>query len=157
MNKAVEFERLPPVDDLGGLIEDIFGVKLDVSGGWGYDNKTALVVNSQEVPSSQFAFMFASMRANVEMNLTLEESDRFGAINVNQDSCEIKSFEIENKTYDVCTYKINAIKEDVYADFIQEYKDNYGKEEFDLADHFKRREENTIEVEADFWFLGLEK
>lgn len=157
-NKNIEFDKLPAVDDIKGLISDIFGVDIDISGGWGYDNKTALVVHSQNVPSEQFAFMFASMRANIEMNLALEEEDRFGAINVNQEDFEIQSFEIENKTYDIYTYKINAIKEKEYAEFIQEYKDNYGKNpDFDMDGHFKRREEATITRTSDFWFYGLEE
>jgi hypothetical protein len=156
MKNTIEFDKLPPVDDIKGLVFDIFGVDVDISGGWGYDNKTALMVHSQKVPSEQFAFMFASMRANIEMNLALEEEDRFGAINVNQEDFEIQSFEIENKIYDVYTYKINAIKENIYADFIQEYKDNYGKNpDFDMDDHFKRREKSTISLVADFWFEGL--
>lgn len=148
----IKFDKVPPVDDISGVLEDVFGIKLDINGGWGYDNKTALIINSLNVPLEQFYHMFASMRANVEMNLTLEEDDRFAGINVTL--TEQKEFEIENKTYDVVTFKITAIKEKLYADFIQEYKDNYGKKEFDLDAHFKRRSANTIELISDFWFFN---
>ena len=151
----IEFKKLPQVDDLSGVIEDAFGVKLDISGGWGYDHKTAVVVNSVATDIDQFLDMYASIRANIEMNLTLEEDDRFGGINVHFE--ESKQFEIDNKIYDILTFKIIAMKEKTYASFIKEYKDNYGKKEFDLSDHFKRREESVVSRVVDYWFFGLEK
>lgn len=154
MINEVDFDKVPPVDDISGVLEDVFGIKLDVQGGWGYDNKTALVVDSIDVPVDQFVHMFASMRANVQMNLTLEDEDRYGGINVIFK--EVKQFEIEDKIYDIFTFIITAMPEKVYSDFIHEYKDNYGKNpDFDMTDHFKRRKENTIEIESDFWFYGL--
>ena len=154
MINEVDFDKVPPVDDISGVLEDVFGIKLDVKGGWGYDNKTALEVGRIDVPVDQFVHMFASMRANVQMNLTLEDEDRYGGINVIFK--EVKQFEIEDKIYDIFTFIITAMPEKIYADFIQEYKDNYGKNpDFDMADHFKRRKESTIEIESDFWFYGL--
>ena len=150
------FEQIAPVDDMAGVIEEVFGVKLDISGGWGYDNKSAVKVHSLDIPIDQFIHTFASIRANIEMNLLLEEEDRYGGINVNFVNGE--QIEIENKMYDRITFTITAMKETEYAKFIQEYKDNYGKnKEFDMDDHFKRREEATISVEADYWFEGLEE
>jgi len=149
------FEPIAPVDDMAGVIEEVFGVKLDISGGWGYDNNSAVKVNSLDIPIDQFIHTFASIRANIEMNLTLEE-DRYGGINVNFVNGE--QIEIENKMYDRITFTITAMKETDYAKFIQEYKDNYGKnKDFDMDEHFKRREEATISVEADYWFEGLEE
>lgn len=156
MNNVVEFEKLPLVDDIAGVLEDVFGVKLDVAGDWGYDNKRVLEVRKLETSIDQFIHMFASMRANAEMNLTLEEEDRYGGINVTLK--EAKEFEIEKKTYDVFTFNITAMPEKIYAQFIQEYKDNYGKNKnFDMDDHFKRRKQNSISIESDFWFYGLKK
>jgi len=152
----IHFEQLPNVDDLSGVIEDMFGVKLDISGGWGYDNSAPVIVNSLDIPIDQFLHMFASIRANTEMNLYLEEKQRYGSINCN--FIEGKQVEIENQLFDMITFEITAMKEIIYADLIDEYKENYGKnEEFDLEDHFKRRKENTIKLETDFWFTGLEK
>jgi len=147
---TIKFENLPAVDDISGVIEDIFGVKLDVSGGWGYDNNSALIVKSLDVPLVQFFQMFASMRANIEMNLTLDEDTRYAGINVTQ--LEHKEFKIENDKYDILTFKVAGIKEKEYNNFIQEYKENFGKKEFDLDKHFKLREESTIKIESDFWF-----
>ena len=151
----IEFKPVEPVDDISGVIEDIFGVKLNISGGWGYDNTSAVIVeNLGDMEIDQFIHVFATVRANIEMNLTLEEEERYGGVNLTfEDS---KKFEINNKTYDVVSFKVSAMNEKIYADFIQEYKDNYGKEEFDLSDHFKRRKENTITRDVDYWFYGLE-
>ncbi len=155
-NNVIEFKRLPAVDDIAGVIEDVFGVKLDISGGWGYDNNSAVIVNSLDLPIDQFLYMFSQMRANIEMNMTLDESDRYGGINTN--FVDGKQIEIENKVYDMITFEITAMKESIYADFIQEYKDNYGKnKDFDMSEHFKRREINTIKLQSDFWFYGLDK
>lgn len=154
MSDKVIFDTIPPVDDLGGVIEDVFGVKLDIKGGWGYDDKTAVEVGDlKDIETDQFLHMFGSIRANVEMNLTLEEEDRYGGINLHLE--ELKEFDINGKNYKVATYTITAMPEKKYAGFIQEYKDNYGKKEFDLDAHFKAREESTIKITADIWYLGL--
>jgi hypothetical protein len=154
-NNVIEFKQLPAVDDIAGVIEDVFGVKLDISGGWGYDNNSAVIVNSLDIPIDQFLYMFSQMRANIEMNMTLDESNRYGGINTN--FVDGQQIEIEDKVYDMITFEITAMKESIYADFIQEYKDNYGKnKDFDMSDHFKRREANTIKLQSDFWFYGLD-
>lgn len=154
-NEIISFERLPAVDDLSGVIEDMFGVTLDIEGDWGYDNKSAVVVNSLDIPIDQFLYMFANIRANTEMNLILDEDKRYGGINVNL--IEGTQIEIEDKIYDMITFEITAMKESVYSKFIDEYKQNYGKnEKFDLDDHFKRRQENTVILKSDYWFCGLE-
>lgn len=152
-NETIKFDELPEVDDIAGVLEDVFGVKLNVSGGWGYNNNSALQVESLDIPLNQFFQMFASMRANIEMNLTLDDDSRYGGINVSQ--LEHKEFEIQNSNFDIVTFKITGMKEKTYSHFIQEYKDNYGKDDFDLEKHFKQREENTIKIESDFWFKFL--
>lgn len=133
----MEFKQIVPVDDISGLILEVFDVKLDISGGWGYDYKNSVVVNSLDMPIDQFLNLFANLRANIEMNLTLEEDERYGGINVHFLNGE--QFTIDNKTYDHVTFEITAMKEKEYAKVIQEYKDNYGKNEnFDMDKHFKK-------------------
>ena len=151
----VDFKPLEKVDSIQKVIEDIFSIKLDISGGWGYDNNSVVIVNSLDMPIEQFVNLFASIRANIEMNLTLEEDERFGGINVTLQ--ESKEFKIANKNYDVVTFKITAINEKTYANFIKEYKENYGKKEFDLEKHFKKRKEKTVVRVMDYWFYGLKK
>ncbi len=152
----MEFKQIESVDDISGLILEVFDVKLDISGGWGYDYKSPVVVNSLDIPIDQFLNLFASLRANIEMNMTLEEDDRYGGINVH--FLDGEQFSIENKTYDHVRFEVTAMKEKEYAKVIQEYKDNYGKNrDFDMNKHFKKREELTIKLIVDFWFEGLQK
>lgn len=151
----IQFKKVEPVDSIREVIKDVFEVDLDIQGGWGYDNTNAVKVNTLNVAQEQFLHMFATIRASIEMNLTLEEEERFGGINANFE--ESKKLKIENKTYDVITFKISGMHEKTYAKFIKEYKDGYGKKEFDLAKHFKDREENTITRYEDFWFYALEE
>ena len=152
----MEFKQITHVDDMSGLILEVFDVKLDISGGWGYDYKTAVVVNSLDTSIDQFLNLFANLRANIEMNMTLEEDERYGGINVH--FLDGEQFTIENRTYDHIRFEVTAMREKDYAKVIQEYKDNYGKNEnFDMNKHFKKREELSIKLIADFWFEGLEE
>lgn len=152
----MQFKQITPVDDISGLIKEVFDVKIDISGGWGYDYKSPIVVNSLDMPIDQFLNLFAKLRANIEMNLTLEEDERYGGINVH--FIDGEQFSIENKTYDHIKFEVTALREKEYAEVIKEYKDNYGKnEDFDMDKHFKKREELTIKVVSDFWFEGLEE
>jgi hypothetical protein len=155
MINKVEFEQIIPIENMKDELKEVFEVDMDISGGWGYDHNTAIVVHSLKSSLEQFVHTFASIRANIEMNLTLDEDSRYGGINVNFE--ESKKFEIENRVFDVLTFKITAMKEKDYAEFIAEYKENYGKKEFDMQEHFNRRKEATITRVVDFWFLGLDE
>lgn len=152
----MNFKQITPVDNISELILEVFDVKLDISGGWGYDYKTSVVVNSLDMPIDQFLNLFASLRANIEMNMTLEEDERYGGINVH--FLDGEQFSIENKTYDHVRFEVTGMREKEYAKVIQEYKDNYGKnDDFDMSEHFKKREKLTIKLTSDFWFEGLEE
>ncbi len=153
MNNIV-IKQCEPVEDIQKIAKEIFGIDLSISGGWGYDENSATVIDKLEMPMDQFTNIFATIRANIEMNITLDDENRYSAINITLiDSKETK---INNKTYTVVSFKITAINELLYKDFIKEYKEGYGKKEFDLAEHFKKREENTIVRNIDYWFLGLQ-
>ncbi len=152
----IEFNQIEPVENLQEVLKDTFDVDLDISGGWGYDNKSAVTVNTLDIPIDQFLHMFATIRATIEMNLMLDEDERYGGINAV--FLEGEQFEIENKLYDHIRFEITAMNGKKYAEFIQKYKDNYGKnKDFDMDEHFKQREESTISVQCDFWFYGLDK
>jgi len=151
----IEFKELDRVDSIKEVIKDVFGVDLDISGGWGYNASTVVVINSISMPKEQFINLFATIRANIEMNLTLEKEDRYGGINISIENIIQKK--VDNISYDVVSCNIKAIKEDIYSKFIKEYKDGYGKKEFDLSNHFKRRKDNTIIREVEFWFNDLEE
>ena len=55
--------------------------------------------------------------------------------------------------YEKVTYKITAILEHQYNDFIEEYKEQYGQKDFDISDYFHRRKAATNEREETLWFL----
>ncbi len=150
----IDFKQIDSDDNIQKVIKEIFGVQLQISGGWGYNNNSATIIEKLNMPIDQFAHMFATMRVNIEMNLTLEEGKRYSGINLTLE--ESKKSEINNQTYDVISFKVTAMNEKQYSKFTKEYKQGYGKEEFDLSDHFKRRTENTIIRNIDCWFLNLE-
>ena len=147
----IDFEDIKEVGRVKEVIKEVFGLDLNLEGDWGYDQNRALIVKDLSIPIKQFENTFATMRSNIEMNLTLPEDKRYGAITVHEHSRKQKM--VDNTTYDIVTFKINAIKEDLYAKFIQEYKDGYGKDEFDIQEHFLQRQKNTLERYKDFWFV----
>jgi hypothetical protein len=44
------------------------------------------------------------------------------------------------------------MQESTYNQFINEYKENYGKEDFDLEVHFNKRKATTLIREVIHWF-----
>ena len=145
-----QFENLKSNNDLKEIINAAFDTDLNISGSWGYTQELSTIIHSVDTPLVQFEHIFASMRAYVEMSMTQEKKVRYGSINLNEISREQM---INNSlTYDIVTYRLTAMKEDVYADFINEYKEGYGKDDFNLTEHFKRREDATLTREVKHWF-----
>ena len=147
----IQFEVLTHDNNLKEIIKSAFDIELPISGGWGYSQDEATIIHDlNQIPLTQFQHTFASMRAYGEMNMSLPEEERYGSINVNERSREI--LHKEDKTFVKIIYTIDAMKEDVYAAFIDEYKEGYGKESFDMEDHFQRRREATHKREVAHWF-----
>lgn len=144
------FKILKSDDDLKEIIKAAFDTELDIAGDWGYTKKSATVIQSTTTPLSQFEHMFASMRAYVEMNMTLEKEARYGSINVNTKKTE--EIKEKNRYFHKITYEVTAMKEDIYAAFIDAYKEGYGKESFDLSSHFEARKKETLYREVTHWF-----
>ena len=144
------FKQLSCSDDLKNIIKAAFDSNLDITGAWGYTKELSTEIITTDIPLKQFEHIFASMRAYIEMNMTLEAEDRYASINANELSRETLS--ADNKIYHKTTYTITAIRESRYAYFIKEYKDNYGKKDFDLNAHFAKRKKETLEREAIHWF-----
>ncbi|HFU77231.1 MAG TPA: hypothetical protein ENK98_05800 [Epsilonproteobacteria bacterium] len=144
------FTELKSDNDLKQIIKAAFDTDLDIEGSWGYTQESATIILSSPTPITQFEHMFASMRAYVEMNMTLAEDERYGSINTNEIRRE--HLVIDGHTYDKVTYKITAMKETVYASFIAAYKEGYGKESFNISKHFKQREEATLSREVIHWY-----
>jgi len=144
------FSSLQCDDDLKQIIKAAFDTDLDIKGAWGYTQEDATTILSSPASLTQFEHMFASMRAYVEMNMTKEREERYGSINLNEIARE--QLTIDTHTYDKVTYKITAMKEDIYASFISAYKEGYGNKNFDISEHFKQREEATLTREVIHWF-----
>jgi hypothetical protein len=144
------FKMLQNTSSLKEIITSAFNTDLDISGSWGYTQVSATIIHSSTTPLVQLEHMFASMRAYMEMYMAQDNEERYGSINVNETQRE--EVKLDTLTYDKITYKITAMKETIYADFIHEYKENYGKKDFDLNKHFKARNEATITREVIHWF-----
>lgn len=145
-----QFEQLKSDNDLKEILKSAFDANLDISGSWGYTQALSTVIHSTDNPLAQFEHMFASMRAYVEMSMTLEEALRYGSINLNE--IQRERLTLDKLVYDKVIYTVSAIKESVYNTFINEYKEGYGQKDFDLSAHFKRREEATLRREVTHWF-----
>jgi len=148
-----DFEELSMDDPIGAIIKTAFDTDLPIEGSWGYNKETSTTITSDEIPYAQLEHMFASMRAYVEMNMTREENRRYGSINVNELSREV--IKQDNSSYHKVIYEITAIKESLYTGFIKEYKENYGKETFDLTKHFQKRKDATLRRVVTHWFKLL--
>ena len=144
------FSTLQCDDDLKQIIKAAFDTDLDIKGAWGYTQEAATIILSTPTPLIQFEHMFASMRAYVEMNMTLSKEKRYGSINLSEVARE--QITVNNHLYDKVNYEINAMNEKVYASFISAYKEGYGSDSFDMAEHFQKRKEATLTREVIHWF-----
>ena len=146
------FKPITSSNDMREVLKSAFDVDLEVAGAWGYNKEksTVLQENHNNLPLNQFEHTLASMRTYLEMNMTQEKEDRYGSINLKEVSRE--SFDDNGLTYHEVSYEITAMKDDDYATFISEYKEGYGKDTFDLNDHFKRRKERTLTRTVKYWF-----
>ncbi|MCD6212129.1 MAG: hypothetical protein J7J02_04010 [Sulfurovum sp.] len=146
------FKKLQENNNIQELIKATFDADLALAGSWGYTKEKATIIESlqEAMPLSQLEHMVTSIRAYLEMNITQEQENRYGGINANERARE----EIRSKEgiFNKVTYEITAMKEDLYTAFIKEYKEGYGKEEFDLNEHFKRRKEATLTREIVHYF-----
>ena len=140
-----EFSPLPDNDPVQDVIRAAFDADLDISGGWGYTPDTPLVLHalppSESLPQTQH--MLASMRTYLEMHLTRPKKERYGSINLNE--IERHTEERNGKHVECVHYKVEAMKEHDYETFIEEYKEGYGRPDFDLNDHFQRRKQATFQ------------
>jgi hypothetical protein len=145
------FDSLSCNGDLKEIINTAFDSNLDIAGAWGYTKELSTEIITTDVSIQQFEHIFASMRAYVEMNMTLESEARYASINLTEVERETQS--VDHRTYHKISYSISAIKESTYNHFIKEYKENYGEESFDLNAHFERRKEKTLHRKVIHWFI----
>lgn len=144
------FKELEAVENIKKVVKNLFDVELNISGGWGYGADDALIINSLDMPMGQFTNLFATLRTNVEMSFNLDKDEKYGGIALNEE--DRKETHSNGRGYSIVSFKVTAMKEKQYAEFIKEYKENYGKKEFDLAGHFRRRKEQTLKRVVECWF-----
>ena len=140
------FPTVSHEENLKGMIERVYETQIEVDGGWGYDQASATLLRPMPFPKTQLQHNLAHMRVYLEMNIVQEETNRYGGI----DLIEIDRESIDR--YEKVTYRVTGILEGEYNDFINEYKEGYGKEDFDLNDHFARRKAATLTREIEYWF-----
>jgi len=146
------FKKLQEEMNIQKLIKDTFDADLPLAGSWGYTQEKATVIEAlpEGMQLQQLQHMLTSIRAHLEMNIMQEAENRYGGINATEKSRE--KIEDGSARFDKVTYEITAMKEELYNAFIKEYKAGYEQESFDIADHFKRREEATLTREIDYYF-----
>lgn len=146
-----DFKKLTSTDEIKEIIQSAFDTTLDIKGNWGYSkDEPTIILSTDGITKSLYEHKLSSMRAYIEMSMTLPKEDRYGSINVNELSRE--EIREDDKIYDRVTYEISAMREDRYALFIDEYKDGYGKDWFDIDEHFRNRKLTTIIREEVYWF-----
>ncbi len=146
--KLFYFESEESIED---IVKSIFDMDIALDGGWGYGQSDAIVIKEKDINIKQLEHTIASMRTHLEMNITQKATQRYGGINLT----EISRSELQEDGgyYEKVTYKITAILEHQYNDFIEEYKEQYGQKDFDISDYFRRRKAATNEREETLWFL----
>jgi len=140
------FKQIVLDDDLRSTIKRIFDLDLDVDGGFGYTKNSATILKKNDPQLVKIIFNLAHMRAYIEMNLMQEKSTRYGSINL------IEKERSEEDDFLKITYEVSAMLESDYAKFIDEYKQNYEKDGFDLEDHFNRIKEATLKRDIEYWY-----
>jgi len=146
----IKFQKIKADNDIKEVIKSAFGVDLDIDGGWGYTQEDALIINDASIPLAQLQHTLCSIRAHLEMSMTLPKEERYGAINVNEIKREEKEFNI--RKYDIITFEVSGMLEEVYKKFIDEYKAGQDSDSFDIKDHFDRRKKETHGRQEAFWF-----
>jgi len=142
-----KFKEIVAEENLREFVKVAFNADLEIAGAWGYIQELATVISKENEGSvAQIEFTLATMRAYLEMNMTLEEEERYGAINLT----ELKRESLDN--FDKVTYEISAMKERDYKTFIAEYKEKNGEADFNMSQHFQRRKEVTLKREVIYWF-----
>ena len=146
-----QFKEIPATDPISDVIRSAFDLSVPVEGGWGYTIDTALkLLPPLPTPLTQTEYTLASMRTHIEMHMTLPEDQRYGGINLIELSRGEKV--IDNRHYDIVTYEITAMKESDYTQFIEAYKEGYGKENFDITAHFEARKSATLTRQVILYF-----
>jgi hypothetical protein len=141
------FEPISSDDPIRDVIKQAFDMDMVVDGGWGYSADMPIILHANSMPPKQLQHTLASMRAHLEMGMTLPPDKRYGGSNL-PDLCR----PAVQQHIEAVTYRVTAMPESDYADFIKIYKEKYGTEGFDMEAHFNARKEATLEREITVLF-----
>jgi hypothetical protein len=139
-------DTIPPLsseDPIKEVLRAAFDFDMEIEGGWGYGFEDAMRLLS--LPSgtlTQLQYTLASMRTHIEMHMTLSADERYSGISLNETARRLEKR--DDKIYEIVTYNVTAMKEKAYFRFIQDYKEGYGKEGFDIDAHFQARKDATL-------------
>jgi hypothetical protein len=146
-----KFKEIVAEENLREFVKVAFNADLEIDGAWGYTKELATIISKENEGSvAQIEFTLATMRAYLEMNMTVEEEERYGAFNL----MEVKREVFDN--FDKVTYEISAMKERDYKRFIAEYKEKNGEAGFNMSEHFNQRKKATLKREVIHWFKIVE-
>ncbi len=140
------FIKIEDKNDIKQSVSELFGLDLPISGGWGYDEQSAICIKSLDKSKEEMFLLLGSLRANVELSALKAEDERFGGINPS-----IKSIE-EVGGFVKVTFSIEAMRKNIYNELINEYKEGYGKADFDIAAHFEKRKQASIKEDMICYF-----
>jgi hypothetical protein len=146
----VIFKSIKSGEDIREVIKSAFSIELSIEGDWGYSEKLSTIIRDINMPLRQLQHTIASMRTHIEMSMTLPKEQRYAGINLSEKSRE--EYRVDGEMFQKVTYEVSAIAEESYKEFISEYKEGYGKEEFDMGDHFERKAKATLKREIEYWF-----
>ncbi|MEA3491313.1 MAG: hypothetical protein U9R27_05380 [Campylobacterota bacterium] len=143
-------EKIKSDEKIGELIKSVFDMDLSIDGDWGYTKESATIIKRVDMPIEQLEHTVASMRTHLEMSIMCTKEDRYGGINLNER--DRREHHEGSQLYHKVTYATSAIKESDYNAFIEEYKEFYGKKDFDISEYFDRRREATLNKIETYWF-----
>lgn len=147
----LHFKSIQNDNNLKEVIKSAFDMDLSVTGSWGYTlEESTIIENGGRTPIEELEYTIASMRTYIEMNMTLPKQERYGSINLNETG-RIET-EKDNMLCHEVVYTVSAMQEEAYESFINEYKECFGKEDFDLALHFEKRKNATLTREITYYF-----
>ena len=73
-----KFKEIVAEENLHEFVKVAFNADLKITGAWGYTQELVTVISKENEGSvAQIEFTLATMRAYLEMNMTLEEEERY--------------------------------------------------------------------------------
>lgn len=158
----IKFYSLPsdqaPKEVLGADFPRL--VSLPISGGWGYDQETACIIERGDksqgswppVDITGVERVFIEHRLYEELIVFRPPGSRYSGIK--WDITFQKLMVISGRRYDVLTVEVSALPEREFEKLKAEYEgpDGISSSDFDIVAHMKRHEALTHTAIREYWF-----